>query len=86
MDVIAHVGDQAITFNEINTMMNSAAIVGLSMPELGSRERDTVRITLLDKLISANLLYLDAVEKGVDQDPEYQRAVQSFSDAILANL
>ena len=86
LDVVARVGDQPITFYEINTMINSAAIVGLSMPELGSPERDTVRITLLDKLISANLLYLDAVQKGVDQDPDYQQAVGRFRDAILANL
>ena len=86
LDVIARVGDQVITFHEINTMINSAAIVGLSMPELGSPERDTVRITLLDKLISANLLYLDAKQKGVDQDPEYQQAIIQFKDAILANL
>ena len=86
MDVIARVGNEPITFREINTMINSAAIVGLSMPELGSPERDTVRITLLDKLISANLLYLDAVDKGIDKDPEYQQAVTVFKDSILANL
>jgi parvulin-like peptidyl-prolyl isomerase len=86
MDVIARVGDQSITFNEINTMLNSAAIVGLSMPELGSPERDTVRLTLLDKLITANLLYLDAIQKGVDKEPEYQQTVDSFRDAILVNL
>jgi len=84
--VIARVGDQTITFHEINTMMNSAAIVGLSMPELGSPERLTVRITLLDKLISGNLLYLDALQKGIDQDPEYQQDVGRFRDAILSNL
>ena len=69
MDVIARVGDQAITFNEINTMINSAAIVGLSMPELGSPDRDTVRLTLLDKLITSNLLYMDANQKGFDKEP-----------------
>ncbi len=86
LDVIARVGDQTISFREINTMINSAAIVGLSMPELGSPERDTVRITLLDKLISANLLYLDAQNKGIDQSDEYQESVNSFRDSILANL
>ena len=86
LDAIARVGDQVITFSEINTMINSAAIVGLSMPELGSPERDTVRITLLDKLITANLLYLDAMQKGVDQNPEYQQAVEHFRNGILANL
>jgi peptidyl-prolyl cis-trans isomerase C len=37
-------------------------------------------------MISANLLYLDALRQGVDQDPDYQRDVQQFTDAILANL
>ena len=41
---------------------------------------------MLDKLISANLLYLDALQQGVDQDPDYQQAVQQFRDSILANL
>ena len=85
-DMIARVGDQIITYSEINTMMNSSAIVGLSMPELGTPERDTVRLTLLDKVISANLLYLDALKQGVDKDTAYQRDLRNFSDAILASL
>ena len=35
-DVIASVGDQLVTFGEINTMLNSSAIVGLSIPALGT--------------------------------------------------
>ena len=83
-DVVASVGDQPITFSELNTMLNSSAIVGLSIPELGSPERDQVRMTLLDKVISANLIYLDALKKGVDQDPGYQADLQRFSDSMLA--
>ena len=55
-DVVARVGDQVITFSQINTMLNSSAVVGVSIPALGTPERDTVRITLLDKIVSANLL------------------------------
>ena len=83
-DVVARVGDQAITFGEINTMLNSSAVVGISIPALGTPERDTVRITLLDKFISANLLYLDAIKQGVDRDPVYQKEITRFSDAIQA--
>jgi len=83
-DVIARVGDQPISFNQLNTMINSSAIVGLSIPELGSPERDQVRLTLLDRVISANLLYLDAIQKGVDKDPGYQRDLETFSDGMLA--
>jgi len=85
-DVIARVGDQFITFNEINTALNSAAVVGVSIPTFGTPERDIVRMTLLDKLISSNLIYLDALDRGVDKDPEYQRIVEKFSNAVLASI
>ena len=85
-DVVARVGDQDIHFSEINTMLNSSAVVGLSIPALGTPERDTVRITLLDKMVSANLIYLDALRKGVDQDPAYRNDMQRFENAILADL
>jgi parvulin-like peptidyl-prolyl isomerase len=85
-DVIARVGDQPITFSEISTAINSSAIVGVSIPALGTPQRDSVRIIMLDRFISINLLYLDALKQGVDKDPSYQRPVNRFSDAILAGL
>jgi len=85
-DVIARVGDQDITFGEINTAINSAAVVGLSIPTFGTPERDVVRLTLLDKLISANLIYLDALEQGLDRDPIYRGMVERFSEAELASF
>ncbi len=85
-DVIATVGDQKITFSEINTMLNSSAVVGVSLPAMGTPERDTVRITLLDKMVSANLIYLDALKQGLDKDPDYQREIERFSDGILTAL
>ena len=85
-DVIARVGDQTITFGDINTALNSSAIVGVSVPALGTPERDTVRVTLLDRFVSANLLYLDAQKQGIEQDPAYRRAVERFDDAMLAGL
>jgi peptidyl-prolyl cis-trans isomerase C len=85
-DVIARVGDQAVTFNQINTMLNSTAVVGVSVPALGTPERDTARIVVLDKVISANLLYLDAKRQGLDQDPVYQRDMRNFSNGMLAGL
>jgi len=85
-DIVARVGDQAIHFSELNTMLNSSAVVGLSIPALGTPERDTVRITLLDKMVSANLIYLDALAKGIDKDPKYQRELQQFGNAVLGDL
>jgi parvulin-like peptidyl-prolyl isomerase len=85
-DLIARVGDQTITFGEINTALNSSAVVGVSIPALGTPERDTVRIMLLDRFVSANLLYLDARKQGLDRDPAYRREVERFDNAILAGL
>lgn len=85
-DVIARVGDQDITFGEINVMLNSAAVVGLSIPALGTPERDTVRITLLDKFVDANLIYLDALRQGVDKQPRYQHDLQRLTNGMLAEL
>ena len=82
-DIIARVGDEEITFGLLNTMLNSSAIVGLSIPALGTPERDQTRLTLLDKVISANLLYLDAQKQGLDRDPEYLTGLKNFSDGLL---
>ena len=79
-------GHVIITFNQLNTMLNSSAVVGVSVPALGTPERDTARIVVLDKVISANLLYLDAKRQGLDQDPAYQRELGDFSngnDAVI---
>jgi len=84
--VIARVGDETITFSQLNTMLNSSAMVGLSIPALGTPERNQVMITLLDKVISANLIYLDAKKKGIDRLASYTEDVDRFEDAIIAAL
>ena len=85
-DVIARVGDQEINFSMLNTMLNSSAIVGLSIPALGTPERSKVMITLLDKVISANLLYLDAKEKGTDRQTVYTTDMKQYEDAVLVTM
>ena len=85
-DAIARVGDELISYTELNTLLNSSAIVGLSVPALGTPERNRVRITLLDKLVSANLLYLDALKHGMGKDPVYVGDMQRFSDGVLGAL
>ena len=84
--VIAKVGDELITFGQLNTMLNSSAMVGLSIPALGTPKRNQVMITLLDKVISANLLYLDAIEKGADRLTSYVGDMKKFDDAILVDM
>ncbi|HYQ71319.1 MAG TPA: peptidyl-prolyl cis-trans isomerase [Gammaproteobacteria bacterium] len=85
-DTVASVGDEYITYSLLNTMLNSSAMVGLSVPALGTPERNQVIITLMDKAISANLLYLDAKQQGIDQTPVYLQDIKRFEDAVLASL
>ena len=85
-DLVARVGDQAITYSQLNTQLNSSAVVGLSVPVLGSAERNKVMLALLDKAISANLLYLDAIKRGANQEPAYRKELEDFSNAMLAEL
>ncbi|MCG8045860.1 MAG: peptidyl-prolyl cis-trans isomerase [Candidatus Thiodiazotropha endolucinida] len=85
-NILARVDDRIITFPQLNTQLNSTAVVGLSTPALGTPERRTVILTLLDKAISVNLLYLDAVGKGKLEDPNFKRELQEYADGMLAGL
>lgn len=85
-DVIARVGDQTISLHEIDTMINSSSIVGLDVPAPGTAERNAARLSLLDKVISADLLYLDALKMGLDKNPDYQQKVKTYVDNMLASL
>lgn len=83
-DVIAKVGDQDITFSQIEIMINSSDVVGMPIPTPGTPQRNEVRLLVLDKVISANLLYLDALKKGMQNNPVYQQDMEGFSRAMLA--
>ncbi|MDH5472319.1 MAG: peptidylprolyl isomerase [Gammaproteobacteria bacterium] len=85
-DIIARVGDQAISFKEIDVMINSSSMVGLSLPPAGTPARNKLRLSLLDKAISANLLYLDAKANKLDQTPVYQNDIKQYGDTMLAAL
>ncbi len=85
-DVVARIGDETITFGQLNAMLNSTAVAGMQVPELGTPERTQTMVTLLDNAISANLLYLDAKKKGVDRLSAYKEDVSRFEDAMLASM
>ena len=85
-DVIAKVGDQSITFSQIDTMINSSDVAGMPIPVPGTRARNDTRLLVLDKVISANLLYLDALRNGMQDDPAYRRDVERFSAAMLGSM
>jgi len=85
-DAIAKVGDQVITMHQIDTMINSSAVIGMTIPAPGTPERNRARLTLLDKIISADLLYLDAKREGLDATPVVRHDLQRYGDSTLAQL
>lgn len=85
-DVIARVGGETITFRELDVTINSTAMIGMAIPDPGTRERTNLRLTLLDKAITADILYLDALSKGVDKNPVVQDDIERFSNAILGSM
>jgi hypothetical protein len=85
-DAIAKVGDQIITMSQIDTMLNSSSMVGMTIPAPGTQERNQARLTILDKVISANLIYLDALRAGLRDNPVFRHDTKRFADSVLADL
>ena len=85
-DAVARVGDEVITYSQLNSLINSSAMVGISVPEIGTAEREQFMLGLLDNIISANLIYLDAKAKGIDRLASYTEDVNRFEDAMLASM
>ncbi len=82
--MIATVGDQAIRFSQLTQELDQGAAAGVSVPGYGTPERKRILKRLLDETIRTELLYLDALRKGVDQDPGYQRQLKRFKEGALA--
>lgn len=85
-DAVASVGDEVITYSDLNSLINSSAMVGIAVPELGTPEREQFMLGLLDNMISANLIYLDARAKGIDRLASYTEDVNRFEDAMIASM
>jgi parvulin-like peptidyl-prolyl isomerase len=85
-DAIAKVGDQIITMGQIDSMLNSSSMVGMTIPAPGTPERNRARLTILDKVISANLIYLDALRAGMQDNPVFRHDVERLTDSVLADL
>jgi len=83
---VARVGDEIVTYAQLNSMLNSSAMLGLAIPALGTPERNQMMLALLEKAISANLIYLDAKDKGTNRLTSYMEDVNRFEDAIIASL
>ena len=83
-DVIATVGDQAIHFDQLTQELDQGAAAGVAVPAYGTPERKRMLKRMLDETIRTELLYQDALRKGVERDPGYQRQLKRFKVGALA--
>ena len=85
-EAIAEVGDQTITLHDVDVLIDSSSVIGVPIPPKGTAERNRLRMVILDRMISANLLYLDALSQGLDDNPVYREDVRRYREAMLASL
>jgi parvulin-like peptidyl-prolyl isomerase len=85
-DVIARVGDEVISYSQLKAILNSAATDGVPVAPPGTPERNQIMQMLLEKLINANLVYLDAKSKGSDRSESFTADIKRYEDAMLASM
>jgi EpsD family peptidyl-prolyl cis-trans isomerase len=77
--VVAVVGDQEITQNELNAELN-----GQQIPP--GADKKAVMAQLLQQIVNRKLLVARAKEQGLDKSPTYLGQVQRAEDAVLINM
>jgi hypothetical protein len=78
--IAARVADEPIYLAELTEGASSLALVGYE----DIRDRPGTRERLLERLITARVLYLDGNDRHLDQSPRYRADLGAMSDAILA--
>ncbi len=78
--VAARVDGEVITLGELLTSVGSLAVVGQEdLPD-----RPSARTQMLERLITARLLYLDGRDRKLDRTPLYAQDLHAFLDPMLA--
>ena len=78
--IAARVGDEVVTLGELLSAVGSLAVVGAE----NAPNAPSARARMLERLITARLLYLDGRERKLDQTPLYEQDLHAFTDPSLA--
>jgi parvulin-like peptidyl-prolyl isomerase len=81
--VLARVGGVDITAEDLESTIASSPI-GAQFPTMDEELQARVRGDLLARLINAQLLYLEALEEGVDKSAEFEAQMSSYRDGLLS--
>ncbi len=77
-DVLAVVGDREITNDDLDTLIQS-----LNPQTAMQFQSEAGRRNLLTELTNQELFYLEAIDNGLDKDPEYLSEVEKAKAGIL---
>jgi hypothetical protein len=87
-DVIATVS-QPIRFSELTSKLDKGTVPGvprLSVPDYGTPKRKRIIERMLEYAIQTEVLYLDALRKGVNHSPAYRAELEHSKQSVLAGL
>jgi hypothetical protein len=76
--VLAEVGDEKITLNELKEAASGTSLRGYTGLSLEEKKK------LLDNMIAYKLLYLEAKKRKLDDDPEVQQAFEVAKQEIMS--
>lgn len=81
--VLALVGGQEITSDQLQQAMNSAPFA-TQFPTMELEQQARLRGDMLLRLVNAELLYQEALALGLDRSPDFKREMSNFRTGLLA--
>jgi len=81
--VLALVGGQEITSDQLQQAMNSAPFA-TQFPTMELEQQARLRGDMLLRLVNAELLYQEALAQGLDRSPDFRREMTNFRTGLLA--
>ncbi len=81
--VLATVGEQEITSEQLESTIASSP-VALQFPSMDEKEQARIRGDMLVRLVNAEILYQEALTRGLDRSEDFAREVNNFRTGLLS--
>jgi peptidyl-prolyl cis-trans isomerase C len=81
--VLATVGGQEITSEQLDSTIASSP-VAVQFPSMDEKEQARIRGDMLVRLVNAEILYQEALTKGLDKTADFAREVNNFRTGLLS--
>lgn len=81
--VLATVGEQEITSEQLESTIASSP-VAIQFPSMDEEEQARIRGDMLVRLVNAEILYQEALSRGLDHSADFAREVNNFRTGLLS--